>query len=87
MNPELLKAEMEKRIKELPVSVRALNDENNTEITMYRIRIPKDGHSVERMVSYTELQRVDLPHFLDSVALYLIYDWAFQRYYRRLNHG
>ncbi len=93
-----LKAEFEKRIDTLSVFVDRLNmsmnpiqpvimrdDEPDDESTVYRVRVGYQNSYAERRISAFDLsQRNDLAGMIDSFVLYLVYDWARERYVRKV---
>lgn len=97
MTADELRGEMEKRINGLLVFVERVTSAHGGEVqpleddrpddnsTVYRIRVGRMSPRGERLISALELSaHRDLPAFLDSVALYLVYDFAFKRYYRKV---
>lgn len=96
MTADELRGEMEKRINGLLVFVERVtlasggdvqpleDDRQDDNSAVYRIRVGWMPPRGERLISAVELSaHRDLPAFLDSVALYLVYDFAFRRYYRK----
>lgn len=93
-----LKAEFKKRIDTLDVFVVRVNmspdsthpylmedDEPDNESTVYRIRVGYQNSYAECSISAFDLsQRNDLAGMIDSFVLYLVYDWAKERYVRKV---
>lgn len=94
MTADKLKAEMEKRINTLSVFVDRINrsdgtnrpiykpeDEEDDPATMFYIQVSGQGSHAARAISAVQITHDrDLASTLDSYALYLVYDWARERY-------
>jgi hypothetical protein len=79
MTVEQLKAEFEKRIKTLEVHVYKFR--GNFDVPIYGVRVSHQDSHAERQVTEAYLDVAeDKSALFDSMALYLVYNWAYERY-------